>query len=387
MGRFSARHIALIIFGMNVVIIIIGLVASIRLSVDLVSDDGGFLLSWPFFSGLYGLFGVMILSRYPRHIIGWLFMFVSFLAAGTTMFPALEPFQAGDFPELIDILISLIGEATWIMALLIPMTLVLQFFPDGRLPSRRWWPVPLATVLGMAVMAVGFVPEAIGQAGNDEFIELLEYLNAPLIPLATIGSLAAVVVRFLRSQAAERAQMKWLVYTAGIGFLIGFLILLLLDEDDLFVSIYFTSLPSLLALAIGVAILRFRLYDIDIIIRRTLQYGLVTGLLALVYFGLVVTLQNLFAAVGDIRSEIFIVISTLVIAGLFNPLRQRVQEVVDRRFYRRTYDAEQALARFAAVARDEVDMDMLTAALLEVVEETMRPESIGLSLSSDKIIE
>jgi hypothetical protein len=126
------------------------------------------------------------------------------------------------------------------------------------------------------------------------------------------------------------------------------------------------------------------MFDIDIIIRRTLQYAIVTGILALIYFGLVVILQGLFSAAGDQESPIFIVISTLVIAGLFNPLRIRIQNIIDRRFYRQKVHAEQALAQFTAAARDEVDLDKLSAALLEVVQETMQPDGVSLTLLNDK---
>ena len=129
-------------------------------------------------------------------------------------------------------------------------------------------------------------------------------------------------------------------------------------------------------------ILRFRLFDIDIIIRRTLQYTLLTGLLVFVYFGLVIILQNIYASFSSQQSPIIIVISTLVIAALFNPLRIRIQDFIDRRFYRKKYNAEKALADFASTARDEVEMDKLTAALLDVMEQTLQPETTVLLLKN-----
>ena len=122
------------------------------------------------------------------------------------------------------------------------------------------------------------------------------------------------------------------------------------------------------------------MFDIDILIRRTLQYSVISGLLALVYFGLVVVLQNLFTAVSGQQSAVAIVLSTLGIAALFNPVRRRVQDFIDRRFYRKKYDAAKVIAEFAGACRDETDLDKLTARLVEVVDETMQPESVSLWL-------
>ena len=134
-----------------------------------------------------------------------------------------------------------------------------------------------------------------------------------------------------------------------------------------------------LPLALAVGILRYSLFDIDVIIRRTTSYAILTALLALVYFGSVVVLQRLLAPVTG-ESTAAVVLSTLLIAALFLPLRRRVQATIDRRFFRKKYDAEQVLARFAATARDETDLDALTAELVRVIQETMQPESVSVWL-------
>jgi hypothetical protein len=155
-----------------------------------------------------------------------------------------------------------------------------------------------------------------------------------------------------------------------------------ISENSFVVQLLFMISILLVPLAVTIAVLRYRLYDIDLIIRRTLQYALLTGLLALFYFGSVVVLQSLAEDLTGEQSPLVIVLSTLAIAALFSPLRVRIQDFIDRRFYRNKYDAEKALAQFADAARDEVDVDQLTAALVNVVEETVQPEKVSLWINT-----
>jgi hypothetical protein len=382
----TARRIVLGFVGLNAAIILAAIVISICLPPLPSAEEYVFAYSWILTSIVYSGLAVLIIFRQPRHTVGWLFAVIGFLNA-TTLFGIitaeyleLSIFELPLRSEQAQIMYKIITELIWILGLFLPLTLMLQFFPDGRLPSRRWWPITLATILGFLSLAVEFAVEEAGYAGPFAWLADLAVI---FMLIGILGSLAAVLLRFIRSQDTERLQMKWLVYTAVVGVLLMFLFVFVLDEDNPILGFYTTLLPSLLAIAVGIAILRHRLYDIDIIIRRTLQYGIVTGLLALVYFGLVVIFQSLFVAIGDTESSIFIVISTLVVAGLFNPLRLRVQKAIDRRFYRKKYQAEQVLSQFATAARDEVDLDKLTGELLEVVRETMQPESVSLFLISD----
>jgi hypothetical protein len=211
----------------------------------------------------------------------------------------------------------------------------------------------------------------------------------PLLYLGLGGTVVMIVFRVIQSRGIERQQIKWFAFSVFIlismFFVIGYLDNALQDKVlgvlfDFIGPWLWTIVPIGLVVSTALAILRYRLFDIDIIIRKTLQYTMLTGLLALVYFGSVVLLQSLFESLTGQGSPIVIVISTLTIAALFSPMRQRVQGLIDRRFFRRKYDAEQTLANFSKLARDEVDMQVLTAATLGVVEETIQPVNVSLWL-------
>jgi hypothetical protein len=378
-----AKRIAQIIAGLNIIMVVVGLVLTIGISgrpANAVIDIA------------YTVLAVLIISRQPRNTVGWLFLMVGFFSALGTLgsgLSALESFNNSDLGLWF-------GSFLWIPVFLVPITLVLQFFPDGRLPSRRWWPVTVAALLGMAgiAMSIAFHPwpweeadiletsNPFAIAGSEQFFESLFSISVIFLGIGLLGSLVAVVVRFLRSRGIERTQMKWLVYTA----IVGMMPLVFLPQDSPVQQISFRLLPVAFAAAITIAILRYQLFDIDVIIRKTVVYAVLTALLALVYFGVVVLLQSILEAVSGQQSAISIVVSTLVIAALFAPLRRRVQDFIDRRFYRRRYDAEKTLAAFAEFVRDETDMEALTAELLRVTEETMQPEqaTLWLNLTPDE---
>ena len=213
-----------------------------------------------------------------------------------------------------------------------------------------------------------------------------------MTPLALpfiIGAIFSLFLRYRRSQGEQRAQIKWLTFAAFLllaaliaGFLQNFGVSPSIGNQ--LNALIFGLQATLFTLAIGVAILKYHLYEIDLIIRRTLVYGLLTLLLVILYYSSVVLFQQALRTITGQDSPVAIVISTLIIAALFNPLRSRIQEVIDRRFYRRKYDAHQALEDFAATARDEVELEQLTAQLLSVVQETMQPEGVSLWLVREK---
>jgi hypothetical protein len=209
-----------------------------------------------------------------------------------------------------------------------------------------------------------------------------------------LASAVSLVLRFLRSRGEEREQIKWLAFAAsilGLGFSSYVIPGNILPDDaggvdrlwenllEDAVTLSFAGIP----VAIGFAVLKYRLYDIDVVINRTLVYGSLTTTLVAFYFGGIVLLQRLFVALTGEKSTLAVVASTLLIAALFNPLRRRIQSFIDRRFYRRKYDARKTLEAFSAKLRDETDLNALNGELVGVVSETMQPVHVSLWLRPD----
>lgn len=251
-------------------------------------------------------------------------------------------------------------------------------FPDGRFVPRwtRWLAI---------VAALLFVPRAFFPGSS------LDLLNSPLY-LILIGTTAVAQVYRYRSVSNpwQRQQTKWVVFGVAVA-MVGFSAVItlfnivpsVLESGPLVQMAGITLIQgsiALIPLAIGVAILRSRLYDIDVVINRTLVYGALTATLALVYVGSVVVLQQVFRTLTGGESQLAVVASTLAIAALFNPLRRRIQNFIDRIFYRKKYDSARILASFGARLRDETDLDDLNDHLVEVVRETMQPAHVSLWL-------
>ena len=263
-------------------------------------------------------------------------------------------------------------------------------FPTGRLPSSRWRPVLWGTAGFIALftlvtwlspasldLRLPFVRNPLGL--ELEFMNLLGGVVYLTFPLLVVASGMAVIVRFRRSRGDERQQLKWFAYAVVV--MIGvFVVWFSFELAGLAPPGALTFVLPLIGLPIaaGIAILKYRLYDIDVIINRTLVYGVLTATLALVYFGSVVSLQYVFRALTGQESQLAVVASTLAIAALFQPLRRHIQGFIDRRFYRRKYDAARVLAAFNARLRDEVDLDALGSDLIGVVEDTIQPAHVSL---------
>jgi hypothetical protein len=261
--------------------------------------------------------------------------------------------------------------------------LYLYLFPNGR-AVPKWTRWPMAAIIGLhALVMTGAILLSFGIGGRFESFGEGGFFVVILVGFPLI--LVSQVLRYRNdSTPVERQQTKWFVGSLALIVILGMIQTVLTGSMDLIEIGWWGDLSGLLdfliPISLVISILRYRLWDIDVIIRRTLVYGVLTAVLALVFFGGVTLLQRLFQVVSGQQSAISIVLSTLAIAALFNPLRRRVQDFIDRRFYRKKYNAEQALARFAARAREETDIEQLSAEMVGVVEETMQPERVNLWL-------
>jgi hypothetical protein len=353
----------------------------------------------------FSVVGAVIAPHFPPHNpIGWIFCAIG-LVAGMRLFVAeyavvtllAEP---GSVPGMLPGGEALAWISSWLWVSHIGLFVFLALlFPDGRPPSPRWWPFAwlVGVVVVVGTVSVALWPET--AAGFDLVNHPLgiEVATDTINPVETIlyalGLIAttSLLVRLRRSKGVERQQVKWFAYAVTVlatSAILAYVVSEAMDVDwlrwvsSVLVMISVVGLP----VAVGIAILRYRLYNIDLLINRTLVYGALTAVLVLVYFGSVVLLQELFRMLTGQRSQLAIVASTLAIAALFNPLRRRIQSFIDRRFYRRKYDAVKTLAAFNAKLRTETDLDALSDDLIEVVEETMQPAHVSLWLRSDPIL-
>jgi hypothetical protein len=268
-------------------------------------------------------------------------------------------------------------------------------FPSGRLPSPGWrpfaWFSVLLVVAGTIVAAISPGP-GVGLSirnpfGMESLPDFNQQLQALMFVLIFVAS-ASLVARLHRARGVERQQIKWVAYAGALGggaALPTYTVLEAVNLPWLHLAGYVPALVGILGVptAVGIAITRYRLYDIDILINRTLVYGTLTATLVALYLVGIVVLQRVFVFLTGQQSTLAVVASTLLIAALFNPLRRSLQSFIDRRFYRRKYDARKTLERFSARLRDETDLDALSDDLVDVVRETMQPTHASLWLRPD----
>jgi hypothetical protein len=324
--------------------------------------------------------GFVLASRRPGNRIGWLA-----LAAGLTL--GLRSFTdqyeqralvaaPGSLPA--GPLALWVSEWIWLISLALVAFLFL-LFPTGRLRSRRWrpaaWFAGSVFALSTAAVMAGATREWAHPSASLSQLVSPPVLAAMVICLlaALVVSGAAIVVRFARSAGEERLQLKWFA-AAAVLVVATFIALILTNSDSVAAAILNNLALLCLDVAIAVAVLKYRLYEIDRIISRTLAYAIVTGLLVGVYAGLVL----LATQVLTLKSPVAVAGSTLVAAALFSPLRSRVQRAVDRRFNRARYDADQMVAAFAARLKDAVDLDAVQADLASVVQQALEPAHVSL---------
>ena len=334
--------------------------------------------------------GALVASRRPTHPVGWLLLGVGLGLVVTELIQAYVDYGLLARPGSLPGARYLAGFAYSTVLLWVSCAgFVLLLTPTGSLPSPRWrWWARLAAAAPV-VMVVGSVvqpdPLAPDYHGNPLAVPALaRVLVVPAVAgvvvvlVSLLVGAASLVVRFRRARGTERLQLRWLAYAAALaaGLLLVALVAGFLLAND---NVTFASLSlgmALLPLATGAAILRYRLYDIDRIISRTLAYGLLTVLLGLGYAGVVLGLGRLLPQ----GSSLVVAAATLTVAAIFQPARRRVQQAVDRRFNRRRYDAARTIDRFSTRLRQQVDLNTLTAELLGVVDHTMQPTRASLWL-------
>jgi hypothetical protein len=332
--------------------------------------------------------GGLVASRRPENPVGWFFLG----SAGCLVLAEVaDAYATYGLPGTLAM--AWLMSWLWLPGVALLLFFLPLYFPDGRLVSPRWrWLVRVALVFSVggavySALSPGEIPASEGIV-NPLGIEALRPVSELLGPFVFVlyfaflfASAASLVVRFRRSGSVERQQIKWLAL-AALAIPIWFLTNAPIEEASraLFVVLDALIVSTLIPVAAGVAILRYRLYDIDVVINRALVYGTLTVTLALVYVGSVVGLQAALRALSGQESTLAVVVSTLAIAALFNPLRRRVQALVDRRFYRRKYDAAKTLQAFNARLREETDLDALSGDVVGVVRETMQPEHVSLWL-------
>jgi hypothetical protein len=378
----------LAIFVVSVIVMGALMVANGSFQQEPLADTVALLLAFTAFV----VVGALIVAHRPGNAIGWIFSAAGLLAVTGALAQEYADYayltRPGSWPGAI--VAAWYASWAWYPTVFLALLFTLLFFPTGRLLSPRWRPVAWLAGAAMAAFTAlaalksslgveegRVVSNPIGMAGlqnPEESMVGVVLLN--LLLLMAVLAFVSLVIRFRRSRGDERQQLKWFTYAGALVPLAGLGDLLPVAVSNLVVAAEFAFLP----VAAGIAILRYRLYDIDRLINRTLVYGLLTVLLAGVYAGAVLVLGQLF---GGLRAEPpswVVAGATLAVAALFQPARRRIQAVVDRRFDRRKYNAAQTIQAFSTRLREQVDLDTLSTELLAVVDQTMQPTRVSFWL-------
>jgi hypothetical protein len=382
------------------VLALTGIVAGIARPDDSLGPGSNILslLSWGLLVGAFSGVGGLIARRRPENAVGWLLSLIGLLealgfAAGAVASWGIETgalsARAAGWVEVLAV--------AGVLAVALTGTQLPLLLPDGHLLSPRWrtfsrLSAGLVVVAGVATLLqpktvdeLPGVPNPLGVEGGDAFGAVFF-----LVILCFFAAVASLVLRYRRARAHDRVQLRW-IGLGGVAFLVTFVLALVLIDitgstndpnslDGLIEPLFLLAFAAL-PVSVGIAILRHRLYDIDVVINRTLVYGGLTATLAGVYLGSVLLLQLVLSGLTR-DSGLAVAASTLGVAALFRPARRRIQELVDRRFYRKKYDAQRTLEDFSSRLREQVDLDTLNAELSQVVRDTMQPTHVSLWLRS-----
>jgi hypothetical protein len=403
---WSLCGLSVAMFVVSVPLLVLARSAHVPSSWDADLTTGGLLASGLFL--VFPLVGALIASRRPENPIGWLCLADGLFWMSTNMLDYYSVYgmaKSGSLPFALGA--AAINNWLWVPSVGLLATYVFLLFPNGRLPSRRWR--PLAWLSGVVIVSVSIgvmlspgsldMPRGIRNPFGLEaapLVTTVAYLILPLLPLCMLASALSLVLRYRRSRGDERQQIKWIAFAASLVALVYLIAMVasFVHPSEAWTtvgSVWWLNLLTIAALlsfvtipiTVGFAVLKYRLYDIDLIINRTLVYGSLTATLVALYFGVIVVLQRVFVALTGQKSTLAVVASTLLIATLFTPLRRLIQGFIDRRFYRRKYDARKTLESFSARLRDETDLDAVSDDLVGVVTETMQPAHVSIWLRPD----
>jgi hypothetical protein len=363
----------------------------LALTSSAISDGVAPFLAYTVFVLAFATVGALVASRHPRNPVGWILLAagLSYVAGGI----AVDTSDAGTRGAW-GTLAAWVGTWVWIAGIGPVATFGLLLFPDGRLPSPRWRPVARVAGAGLAGLLLGLalapgrivdttIENPVGLGAVPWLPGVMQFAGGIALLAGLAGALVSLGARFRTATAEERQQLKWLLYAGG---LVGLSVLVTVPLESLggpsivnLTNTISTLAVATVPMAMGVAILRHRLYDIDVVINRTLVYAALTATLAGAYLGSVLLLQLVLQPLTA-NSSLAIAASTLAAAALFRPARARIQAAVDRRFYRRRYDATRTLESFSIRLRDELNLDALRHEIEAVVGETVQPSHVSVWL-------
>lgn len=402
------RHLGWILWLLDLMVIVAGIVLFTQTTGS--NENNAFVGTVAMLAAFFAFptMGALIISRRPDNTVGWIFCVIGLGTATTSFSAAFTQHALANHTDtqLIVGLVEILGNTVWPINLGMG-TLLLFLFPTGRLPSPRWrfvfWldVAMIALSVLTAIITPGYqevtpgtsgppdrIMNPLGIDGIGPLLNAVSSFGGPLFVFCALASVAAIITRYVKSRDVQRQQIKW--FALGAAAMAAILVpsIILIPSENAFSNVTFALGIVMLPLGAGIGVLRYRLFDIDVIINRTLVYGLLTAVLAAVYFLGVVGVQSLvnvlsgraLAGVQGSQSPVLIVITTLLIAALFQPLRRRFQRFIDRRFYRSRYDAKKTLDKFGASLRSQIELDHLTDHLLETVETTMHPAHVSLWL-------